>query len=298
MLLIAMMMLFASSCVRRADIEFPPHTPLLVLHSYTAVGEPFRASLGKTVESTVVVPGSATLITDGWILLYEDGAFKDSLRYDPVLELYQTPVKAESGKTYRLVAGHPDFPEVESVASAPLGVPTLNVQHIKNARTNADGIALNDVKFSFSDPPLENNFYLAALFPGYPGNSIGCVYTYDPSVERYTEGLLPFDQSNCIDGKEILFTDKSFNGKLKEITISATYFDLQTYVDPITGKEHKPYLKRYNITESFYKYFKHTSILDFNAGAPTLSDPIIIKGNVQNGYGLFTVYTAATDSLP
>ena len=205
---------------------------------------------------------------------------------------------AKLGKTYKIMAGAPDFATIEAIASAPQPVNTIGLNHLKNARSDVSGMPLDDITFSFMDPENENNFYLSALFPAMPGISYPCIYTYDPSVEKYTEGFLPFDQNNCIFSQEIMYTDKSFNGKLKQITLSTNSYTLQPYVEPWTGDTLKPYIKRLSISEEYYRYFRNTLTLYLNSGGPTLSDPIIIKGNVKNGYGIFTIFTSVTDTLP
>jgi hypothetical protein len=170
--------------------------------------------------------------------------------------------------------------------------------HQRNARTTSEGVLLDDITFRFSDPAAEPDYYLATLYPGFPGMNYLCVYTYDPSVERYTGGLAPFDPGSCISNEELLITDRSFNGQVKDITISGEAQALTAYSDPISGQTYRPYLKRYVISAEYYQYFKKVLSLGYDAGTPTLSDPIIIKGNVVNGYGLFTLYTVTTDSLP
>ncbi len=287
------------SCTRKADVNLPPHIPTLVLHSYLDVGEKFKAALGRTVSTDTWVVDSAMNVKDGWMVLYENGSFKDSLHYDSVENRYvASTAVAEIGKSYRLVAGAQGYATVEATTSAPHAVNTLSLQHIRNSRTDAAGSSLDDVVFSFQDPGNEKNYYMAELRPAFPGMNYVCVYTYDPSVEKYTEGLLPFDQNSCISSQEIMYTDKAFNGKLKEITLSTDSYSLQTYTDPFTGEVMRPYLKRLSISEEYYKYFRETYAIYVNSGGPTLSDPIIIKGNVKNGYGLFTIFTSVTDSLP
>ena len=298
-ILILLGLVWNMACTRKSDVVLPPHTPTLVLHSYMNVGDVFSAYLGKTIPMDAWVGDSATFIKDGWMKLYENGVLIDSLIYDPPSSTYRaTFAVAQLGKNYKLVAGAPGFTEVEATAKAPLPVTTIGMNHLRNARNDVSGNPLDDITFSFIDPSTEKNFYLAALYPAFPGMYYLCVYTYDPSVEKYTEGLLPFDNNSCIGNQEILFTDKSFNGQLKQITLSSDSYSLQSYVDPMTGNLMKPFLKRYSINEDYYKYFKQTYTLYLNSGGPTLSDPVIIKGNVTTGYGLFTIYTSITDSLP
>jgi len=296
-LAVAAALIYFTSCTRTADVQLPAHKPQLVLHSYMNAGDTFLASLGRTVPANVFMMGEETLIENGHVALFENGQFRDSLIFDPITKLYKAKeAVAQAGTLYRLVAAADGFETVEAEARSPQPVSTIKVEHIPFARNDANGISLDDVKFSFQDEAGERNFYISKFFSptSFYG---GCVYTYDPAVEQYTEGLLPFEQSNCIDSRELLYTDKSFNGKKKEITISSFSTDFAEFFDPVTGNRLRPFLKRFNISEQHYKYFKQTKILSINANSPILADPIMVRGNVKGGYGLFTVYTSVTDSI-
>jgi len=125
-----------------------------------------------------------------------------------------------------------------------------------------------------------------------------CVYSDDPAIEKYKAGLLPFDATDCIDHDQIFFNDKSFNGTMKEITIStgSSYLSPRTYP---SGNIDKPYLKKYTIGPEYYKYLKYLFSIDETAvEGPPLHEPVNVKGNVKNGYGLFTIFHVTTDTIP
>lgn len=293
-----LMLIVASSCERPALIDFPPHTPLLVLHGYVAVGDTIKVSLGKTIRITVSEGDTATYVDNGWVLLYENDIFVDSLKFNPHERRYiSSHVIAQTGNRYKVMAGAPGFGIVEAAARGPLPVPTTSLKVTDSSRTNTLNIMLSDIQFRFLDPAQEMNYYLLELY--LPGGSFdNCVYTYEPVIERYKGDMLPFDQNSCIYGDEVLFNDRSFNGQQKELTISSATDLLQSFIDPTTNITYRPYLKRYNISEDYYRYFKTWTAIEFNTGNVTMASPVIIKGNVHNGYGLFTVYTVTTDSLP
>jgi len=285
-----------SYCTKPGDVTLPPFEPRLVLHGYVEVGDTFKVALGKTLKLDALAPAQKTFVTDGWVLLYENNVFVDSLKYNATESRYvSSRIIAASGKTYSVKAGAPGFPAVEATTAAPFPVPTVSLSHTKYTRRTAGGTVLDDVKFSFNDPAGENNFYLAAL---YSINGSSCVYTYDPAIEKFAVDLVPFDQGNCIDNDQILFTDRTFNGTLKEMIVSTYSASLEPFTDPSTGKVYYSYFKRYHITEEYYRYFKTAVNQDdiFEEG-PILTDPRTAKGNVRNGYGLFTVFAGVTDTI-
>jgi hypothetical protein len=284
-------------CTKPVDINLPPHDPRLVLHGYVTVGDTFKIALGKTMVLDTLAGSGKTYVNNGWVLLYENNTFLDSLKYKAAESRYvSSRTIAAPGKTYRIRAGAPGFPEIEAVTYAPFPLPTISLSHSKNTGSTSGGLLLDDIKFSFNDPAGENDFYLAVL---HTSDGSNCVYTYDPSVEKYTVTLAPFsDGGNCIENTRILFTDKIFNGTLKEMTLSTYSSSLEPYTNPYTGVVSQPYLTRYHITEDYFRYYKTAINQDdiFEEG-PSLTIPRMAKGNVKNGYGLFTVFAAVTDTI-
>ncbi|THU31123.1 DUF4249 domain-containing protein [Niastella caeni] len=288
-------LIFLFSCRKDINISLL-RKPQLVLHGYVAVGEPFTVTISRPTDPAI--PDSLLPLKNAWVTLNENGVFKDSLLFNAQQKKYVSrSAKAEYGKTYTILAGAHGYPAAEAVATAPEPVPTVAIEHKVKSRITDYGEFLDDVTFSIQDPAGVNNYYIAALYPSdhfYP--RLFCVYSTDPVIDRPNAEVLPSSINICINAKGILFNDQSFNGSLKKITISAWPKALETIKDS-TGV-YKPYLKKYTISKDFYKYFKHISSQDFELGIPYSYIPAIDIGNVTNGYGLFTIYSVTTDSLP
>lgn len=286
---------FAFACTKTRHVKLPPFEPRLVLHGYVAVGDTFKIALGKTLPQDAILPAEDTYVTNGWVVLYENDVFVDSLKYNAAEDRYvSSRAVAASGKLYKLRAGAAGYPGVEAVTTAPLPVNISSITWIKNTRRTSGGTMLDDLKFSFNDP-AGANFYLASL---HFVNGINCVFTYDPAVERYTTDLIAFEAINCIDSDEVLYTDRSFNGASKEITLSTYAGSLNSFTDPTSGMVYRPYIKKYNITEEYYRYLRTSTYQNviFEDGA-LVTEPRTPKGNVKNGFGLFTVFAVVTDTI-
>jgi hypothetical protein len=289
--------LFAS-CHKPIDLALPVHEPKLVLHGYVAVDELFEVAIGKSIRGSEEMNGSTSFVDNAWVVVYENGLALDSLRYEAQKKRYSSQsVVAVAGKTYTIKAGADGFPTVEAMATASLPVNTISVTHDKQVRTTYYGEFMDDIKFSFQDVASEKNFYLTALFPSEYGRvGLLCVYSSDPAIERTQGNTLPLDESGCIDNDEILFSDKSFNGAIKEFTLSVDSKSMETATDP-QGNLHRPYLKRYSISEQHYTYFKQSLSAFDNGDFPAIHEPVMVKGNVKNGYGLFVIFSVSTDTL-
>lgn len=290
---------FVLSCTRIVDVPMPPHEPKLVLHGYVETGKKFTVAINQTVRANSVLTGDETYVDNAWVLLYEDNIFVDSLKYDAQTNRYVSQsFAATAGKTYKVVAGADGFTTIEAIAQAILPANAVSVVHEKETRVNADGEKLDDISFSFNDRAGEKNFYLTALYPSIWSRQGGsqCVYSNDPAIDRLGGSVLPFEDGGCIDSDNILFADKSFDGMLKQVSLSVRSASMKTEADS-TGRLHRPFLKRSTISEDHYRYLKTTLSLYIGGLVPSLNEPIAIKGNVKNGYGLLSVYSVTTDTL-
>lgn len=285
------------SCDKPHELKTEPHQSRLVVHAYIGTGEHFEVAVGKSMPSVgVVLPDSLIAIKNALVVLFENGIRRDTLQYDNVKFVYKSSkVKAISGNEYKVTVEAVGFPGVEATAKAPFPVPLTSAKIHKNARIDDVGQMLDDVTFKFTDPGSAQNYYRVELNRNRvygPGNF--CVYTYDPIVEQFQEDLSPFESGSCIDNNTVLFTDATFNGSAKEITISGYTGELDELID--RNVIYRPYVKTYNISPEYYQYIKDGISLDLAQNNP-FAQPFPIKGNVKNGYGMFTIFGVATDTL-
>jgi hypothetical protein len=287
-------MVLCWACTRPVSPEFPTHRPRLVLHSFTSVGDTFKVSLDQSVSIDQTVPQTPLYVRNALVLLYEDGALRDTLKYDGQLERYvSAAVVAREGRTYRIKASVPSFDPIEAASIAPAPVPLGSITRARSRRTLNGGWPLDDVKFSLNDPQ-GRNYYMASLF-SY--NSHFCVYTSDVAFEKFTGDVVPFDQNSCIMNTELLFSDKLFTNTPRELSISTPPENLQTGMD-INGNRIRPYLSVHHVNEDFYHYIREGVSTDYSMDSPSFYEPIRIRGNVVGGYGMFTVFATTTDTIP
>jgi hypothetical protein len=285
-------LLLVISCERDTAIDIKPHTPSLVVHAYVAVGDTFVIAVGKTTNITVVTSAADTYVGNALVVLYENNVIADTMAYDGVQERYHSSVIAIVGKTYKVVVQAPNYKTVEATAVAPSVPNTSIVSFVKIARIDINNNKLSDITYRINDNGAEKNFYLTTL--GHEFRGFFCVYTYDAAVDKYQGNLDPFETGNCIGNDEILIRDNLFNGSSRNITLSGDEFSLREEV--LGTQVFRPYLKLYNISEAFYEYIKDGISVDIVEGNPFV-EPHITGGNVQNGYGLFTVFSYKVDTL-
>jgi hypothetical protein len=288
------------SCVKKVTIELRPFEKRLVVHGYIASGELFNVTVGRTVRDSTF--GTDTYLTNALVLLYENGVLKDTLRYQSADDNYASEkVRAEIGKSYTIKVEAEGYPSVEATTTGPSAPVLQSLKHIPKARKHKNGSILDDVEFTFQDPANERNYYLTSFFPANSHSSGGwdCVYSADPVIEREKSSLLPLDESDCIKSKAIIFTDKAFDGQSKMIRISSDEDDFKLIPIPpgIPIPKRLPYLKRYAIDSLYYDYFKFATSHGSGDDLPFVTENTEKKGNIINGYGIFTIFDLRVDSI-
>lgn len=288
-------LLMISACNDRANIELPPHVPKLVVHSYVETGTYFDIIVGRTFPSDMFVIDTQTYVRNATVVLYENGIARDTLEYYvPTRHYTSATVKAVAGNTYRITVTAPGFEPVEATSYATFPVPTNWFRVTRRARTSDNGQLLDDITFTFADPASEQNYYLTIIERADYHSA--CIYTYDPSVEKYQANVNPFESSNsCIYSDEVLFNDRHFNGTIKEITLSGHTGFLDSITKP-NGRVDRAFMKRCNISRELYQYVKEGATLHMDNIDP-FTVPVNISTNVKNGYGLFAVYSAVVDTI-
>jgi hypothetical protein len=278
------------SCIKKVTIQLPTFEKRLVVHGHIAAGELFNVTIAQTTRTR-----SHPYVNDALVLLYEHGVLKDTLRYDSAARKYiSAKVIAETGKPYTLKVEAPGFPSVEATATGP-SLPALqSINHTRKARQNENGEDLDDVEFTFRDPQEVRNFYFTRLHPANGGTKFPCIYSLDPVIER-EKSLLPVDENQCIDPEYVIYTDKSFDGQLKTITLSS--FSSGFSINQVPGPILRPYIKRYAVDSAYYTYFKFTSFIFSSEIPPIFTENTEKKGNITNGYGIFSIYDVRTDSI-
>src|SRR5262245_33917185 len=113
LIIIATTVFIFSSCERETRIAIPPQTPKLVLESRQAQNVPPETWISRTRGVTDPLPqGGQTdpyLVKNAVVLLFEDGVFKDTLRFNNNTHRYKSTLSnVLAGKTYKIVVSAPN----------------------------------------------------------------------------------------------------------------------------------------------------------------------------------------------
>jgi len=287
--------MLAGSCEKPAEVNLPAFPPKLVVHGFVQTGTNFKIAVGRTISSLERIEAdSVVMIRDATIVLFENDLPRDTLVYLTSDKRYvSTKVMAQPGNTYKIVIHEQGFEDAEAITVVPPFVATTSVSYARKARRDANNGLLDDVEFQFTDPAGQKNYYLAEVNRGSFYN-VFCVYSYNRSIDQFQGNVDPFETVSCLQNTDIAFNDRLFEGQTTSITLSAQSISLEPYTSGNTI--YRPYFKKYSVTQEFYTYVRDGGVLDLIQSNP-FAQPFNAKGNVKNGFGLFTVYSATTDTL-
>jgi len=298
-IVIAAILLIASSCERDTHVDIPPHVPKLVVESMQGQNENPEARIVHTRAVTDPLPpwGSSSdpyVVQNVRVLVYENDVLKDSLKYQANDQKYKTTVSTiQAGKTYKLVMSAPNYPTAEAISFTPLLVPMNSLVYTPNARVDVDGNSQDEVKISFTDNGSTEDYYLIRILNAY-GDHLYCVTTNDKDVEKlvYEDPLNPDD---CLLSDRLLVSDQNFNGTTKTLI----FYTGSGTLDPVNmpGGTMKSTVELLHINKDYFKYIKSLNSRE-NAGDNPFAEPVNLYSNVKNGYGFFTTYAMVVDSIP
>jgi hypothetical protein len=293
-LIITIISFILTACERETHMNIPPQPPKLATESFSGQNVFPEAYLTRTRGVTDPLPISGQtdvyLVRNATVLLYENDILKDSLKYNAGQQRYKAALaKIQAGKTYKLVLSAPGFPTAEAISVTPLLVPINNMTFTRNARNDIDGNPQDEVKLSFTDNGSTEDYYLVRIYNAYD-DFLYCVNTNDKDVEKlvYED---PFYPDDCLQSNRLLLSDKNFNGTNKTLIFYTEAGELE----PTPGYG-KAWVELLHVNKEYYTYIKSLNTRE-NADDNPFAEPVNLYTNVKNGYGMFTTYAMAVDSI-
>lgn len=304
LILIASLMVLAA-CEKNVKVDIPQRDPRLVINGWLEKGAPIELTIGKSrnVLQPVDQWGSyieAYVVKNAIPVVYENQVAIDTLIYQPSTYTYISPrnKSIREGFTYTVKVNAPGFAEAEATTTVPSQSVIAGITRTKEARTTSDGQKQDEIQIRLDDP-AESNFYLiqffSAPYSSGPGYEIYCVSTTDKDIEPIGDNADPFSTDNCYDGGSLLMKDVNFNGRQKQLRFYIDSYELYEHTDA-SGAVLKPYVKVHRITEDYFKFVKSYHVY-YNSSDNPFAEPSNVFSNVKNGYGSFSAYTVAIDSL-
>ena len=291
-------LLLILACSKSLQIDVPSLSPVLVLNGQWQQGQQFIVRLTRSRGINDPVDTGSSLIRtyevkNAFITIKQNNLVIDTLKYDSVNFRYINKIKKTIlNATYEVDASVSGFTSI--TASNPLySVMTVaNTTLQRNAAFDASGNVMDKISFSFIDNASSTDYYLIRIHKS-DGSYTSCINTTDTDFENMIFNN-PFTTQTCIDGNKLLLSDKNFNGKTKNIVVYVS--DDQMVTGFSSGRVRRPFIDLLHITKDYFAYIKTVNNYDITQTNP-FAEPANVFSNVQNGYGLFTAYSIAVDTL-
>ncbi len=304
-----------SSCEDEIKIDEGDLTKNLVLNSIINPDSLFSVELSETKS----IPGSSSSyypIKGATVMLYEDDTEKGTLSYtettsDSAAVYEYNSFYPVTDKTYRIEVSNTEYDDISCETSIPATVAIESLDTI----SNADDYDMT-FELTFKDSANVTNYYriLLRTTRGYistewneetqTDDTVICVYssmqsTYldsDDPVFVATENADDYLLDTESDENEFnIFSDDLFNGETYtlEFTHTGRYFN-NLYVEKDKGEFYSLTVLLQSISYEEYEYLRTYANFEWNEGG-TLTEPIQVYSNIDNGTGIFASFS--TDSV-
>lgn len=298
---------FLYSCVSDVEVDSFSIEKELVINALITPDSLLSIELSQTK----VIPGKGntySTINDATVKLYEDDVEIETLHYvktdnDSASVYSSTSVYPQIGKTYRVEASNSGNETVSCETIIPSPVKIISVD------TSFSNSYEVKIKITFKDPPEVENYYRIVVHETY-GRFIT---TWNDEKDDYdTTGIAVYDTyvndwslesddpllSNADDADDYLFggADNLFNiftGELidgQEYTIDFSFYvgySKPERLETDKGEFYQMKIELQSLSYDEYTYMLSYTNYDWNDGDFSLTEPIQVYSNVENGTGIF-----------
>ena len=178
------------------------------------------------------------------------------------------------GNNYRLQVSKSGFETISAEAVYPSLVEIDTAYFRENNVVGEFDEELKQVQINFQDP-VGSNFYEIKAYIFYEFDSETYLYPLYPSNDQFN--------GQRGRGEGLFFSDENFEGELAEIIINYSDFEVEEDAEVILELRH--------ITED-YLLFDLSLELAFNSNDNPFSEPVQVKSNIENGFGVFALWNS------
>lgn len=217
-------------------------------------------------------------ITDAEVTIYENNSLLSSLQYfgngSPfdVGDYKADDSYPKPGMTYRIVVNSPRLGMAAASYTQPDSIVITNLH--ASLTPIGDGSSRIDIELSFNDPPGPDYYELHGRVQFSPGASQEVRPRFiDPSYRELKEIYMP-----------VIFTDELFDGTTTTLRFTSEVIESE-------AESFRIYLR--HLSPECYHFLRGIHLQKIAEGDP-FAQPVSVKGNVENGYGVFGGVTEST----
>ncbi|MBW6492060.1 MAG: DUF4249 domain-containing protein [Lentimicrobium sp.] len=299
------------SCDKEISIEVPETEPALVIHStLVPYSFPHGKYLGFEISGSrnIFDTTSFSSIDNAIVLLYKNGNPEaDTLKCEKYHNKDFYPIRYSptqgplTGEHFRIEVSVPGYESVSAETSIPQKVNIEEINIDRMAYEDEGGLIYSKVTLTFTDNPVETNYYEVVLsFTGaeYSPEDYRQLASFAPYVVSEIHYPSPLNP-DLKKPQYLLFTDKTINGQ-------SVQFEFFFQARQILDKGIKVLLSEIisiqlrNVSQDYYKYRSTWLYSVYNKQGDILygtGEPVNVFTNIENGLGIFASFNNDISTL-
>ena len=306
----AILILTISACKKEIKIDIPENERKVVVNGVFNVGEPIVLWVSKS--KSMLEKSDIESLDNAEIKLFENDEYittletenhfwyekynwdQNNYQVDSIYRnvYYSKNMEVSADKKYKIEIIAPGLDKKASVEfKAPTLVPILKLD---TTTVKTDQWSSNlQFDLQMDDPGNEENFYVINVkikeIEWYE-NELGEIYSsyYEYFAYLETEDIL-INSGNIWIDKGLIFNDRLFDGKLQHVI-----FKTIPYTSSQSDTTYYQVILR-SISKDYYNYLVTLSLYNNSEGNP-IAEPVSVKSNVENGFGIVTAVNQWIDS--
>lgn len=280
--IIWLLLLLALSACEKDFI--PPGNSQMVINSLFNSNGPIELYLTTSYPATNY-NNNVTSISDAQIALYENGIFKEYMHYVPsdtqnAFGAYFSNLTPQNNYAYSITVSESHYAAAAAIDTIPKATEIIACDLMQFPQTGT-GKALADLVFQ-DDPSVLNYYRLNTWLVGntfvVDSNADTILTPFATAIEPYV--LNGVNDTVRDDPKFLLFSDRGFNGQIKELQIQSTVHSVRSNV-----YNEAMVVELHTVSRSHYEYFKTYATYKTGGGSTNIAG--YVYSNVNNGYGIF-----------
>ncbi len=290
--------IFLSACEKTVYFDIDTQENKLVVNALVQPDSNADATISLSVDPLAVGFESAR-VNDATISVFKNDLYAGEYGFisDGVYTADAGLLNVEPGDRVRLEVSAPGRTSVSAETSIPSAVPIDEVKIVDTIYVTVSYSAFDSlgnyyeidtivphyqIQITFTDPAGEDHYSLKINYKDAFSETYTCFTTDDPAF--IVDGSFGFGNDNE-DGSvtlcdEAFFTDISFEGKQKTITLSLLELPTEFITDP------KFTFRLSHLSSEYYDYMVSAKLQSDNSDNP-FSEPVVVYSNVKNGFGIF-----------
>jgi hypothetical protein len=280
---------FLTSCDEEIPIDkIDPYTEKLVVNEYFNNLEPFTIEI-STSKNAYKTPIPTILDSSQVKVVLLENGIPMPLLYNAFDKIFYTSTNPASNKKYELSVSSNGYNTVHTLGTLPDNISSKTALYIEDGGIDMEGNTSDLLKLTFKDDENTKDYYKLNFFYYSELAKVFTAFDFDEN-----DILSAVSTIKARDGG-YLFSDESFNGKMKTFTA----------IPPsgiVAGNTDIKYLIQIQrLSDDFWKY--NTTLEQYRggttggSGSNIFGGAVVVYSNIKNGLGIFAGSNIESDTL-